>query len=277
MIEGQGPVVQVAFQRITDVKCTLFQALLGTFFTWFVTLAGACMAVFLEVSCVHMNCTSEYLIDISQGDQRPLLDSSLGFAAGVMLAASYWSLLEPALLIAEELHTWPVLPLAVGLVAGAGFVGAADSYIGEGVTDVLQVRGEGREEEDSEMGRGVEVVDKCDSEDTGLRQRVKTDTTVRVMNNIPESRSKPGLSKASWRRLVLMILAVTVHNFPEGLAVGVGFGAIGSNPQSTFSAARSLALAIGLQNFPEGLAVALPLKAAGFSNKEAIWLVLASF
>jgi len=74
-----------------------------------------------------------------------------------------------------------------------------------------------------------------------------------------------------WRRILLLIVAVTVHNIPEGLAVGVGFGAVGRSSSATFEHARNLALGIGIQNFPEGLAVSLPLKAAGFSSWRAVW------
>ncbi len=79
------------------------------------------------------------------------------------------------------------------------------------------------------------------------------------------------LQSSSWRRILLLIVAVTIHNIPEGLAVGVGFGAVGRSKSATFQTARNLALGIGIQNFPEGIAVSLPLKAAGFSNARAIW------
>ncbi|NXJ04779.1 S39AB protein, partial [Odontophorus gujanensis] len=78
-------------------------------------------------------------------------------------------------------------------------------------------------------------------------------------------------SSSSWRRILLMILAITIHNIPEGLAVGVGFGAIGKSVSATFQSARNLAIGIGIQNFPEGLAVSLPLRGAGFSTWKAFW------
>ena len=74
-----------------------------------------------------------------------------------------------------------------------------------------------------------------------------------------------------WKRIILLIAAVTIHNIPEGLAVGVSFGAIGSTPKATFEAARNLAIGIGIQNFPEGLAVSLPLHASGFSLAKSFW------
>ncbi|NXW80540.1 S39AB protein, partial [Hirundo rustica] len=76
---------------------------------------------------------------------------------------------------------------------------------------------------------------------------------------------------SSWRRITLMILAITIHNIPEGLAVGVGFGAVGKSASATFQSARNLAIGIGIQNFPEGLAVSLPLRGAGFSTWKAFW------
>ncbi|CAG5909786.1 unnamed protein product [Menidia menidia] len=76
---------------------------------------------------------------------------------------------------------------------------------------------------------------------------------------------------SSWRRILLLILAITIHNIPEGLAVGVGFGAVGKTPSATFESARNLAIGIGIQNFPEGLAVSLPLRGSGVSAWRAFW------
>lgn len=78
---------------------------------------------------------------------------------------------------------------------------------------------------------------------------------------------------SQWKRIMLLVIAITVHNIPEGLAVGVSFGAIGTSPSATFEAARNLAVGIGIQNFPEGLAVSLPLHAAGFSMMKSFWYV----
>ncbi|NXE15130.1 S39AB protein, partial [Lophotis ruficrista] len=87
----------------------------------------------------------------------------------------------------------------------------------------------------------------------------------------PAARDAPTAGSSSWRRIMLMILAITIHNVPEGLAVGVGFGAIGKSASATFQSARNLAIGIGIQNFPEGLAVSLPLRGAGFSTWKAFW------
>lgn len=87
--------------------------------------------------------------------------------------------------------------------------------------------------------------------------------------------SQLALNQASalsqWKRIMLLVIAITVHNIPEGLAVGVSFGAVGNTDAATFEAARNLAIGIGIQNFPEGLAVSLPLHAAGFSMFRAFW------
>lgn len=89
--------------------------------------------------------------------------------------------------------------------------------------------------------------------------------------------SQQALDQASalsqWKRIMLLVIAITVHNIPEGLAVGVSFGAIGNTESATFESARNLAIGIGIQNFPEGLAVSLPLHAAGFSMYRAFWYV----
>jgi zinc transporter 11 len=83
--------------------------------------------------------------------------------------------------------------------------------------------------------------------------------------------NKKSASHAQWKRILLLIVAITVHNIPEGLAVGVGFGAIGKSPLATFESARTLCIGIGIQNFPEGLAVSLPLASSGFSTWKAFW------
>lgn len=81
----------------------------------------------------------------------------------------------------------------------------------------------------------------------------------------------PHSAISQWKRIMLLVVAITVHNIPEGLAVGVSFGAIGTTESATFEAARNLAIGIGIQNFPEGLAVSLPLHATGFSMWKSFW------
>lgn len=181
------------------------QALIATCFTWGVTALGAA-TVFL-----------------TQNVSRKLLDGALGFAAGVMLAASYWSLLAPAIEMGAEgsLPDW--FPATVGFLLG---------------------------------GLGLWGIHK-------------------VLPHLHESagrESREGLA-AAWRRTTLLVTAMTLHNLPEGMAVGVAFGALAADlPSASLAGAIALALGIGIQNFPEGLAVAMPLRAAGASRSQAFWI-----
>lgn len=257
---------------------TVFQALLGTFFTWGMTAAGAA------------------LVFVFSSGQRRILDGSLGFAAGVMLAASYWSLLAPAVEMATSsggFGAFAFFPVAVGFTLGAAFVYLADLVMPQlGAAEDPQMAlalnldpalmkkcdAEGpsllfpESELSIRIGRAGLLSDK--SENGEAYQRRKAVTT-----GLPEDPSVPmpspgnlaPRSDSSWRRIALLILAITIHNIPEGLAVGVGFGAVEKTASATFESARNLAIGIGIQNFPEGLAVSLPLRGAGFSNWRAFW------
>ncbi len=180
------------------------QAVLATCFTWGVTALGAA-TVFLarEVS-------------------RRLLDTLLGFACGVMIAASYWSLLAPAIELSQGRSVPAWFPPAVGFLAGAFFLRSADRLL-------------------PHLHLGFPMKD---------AEGVKT----------------------SWQRTTLLVMAITLHNIPEGLAVGVAFGAVAAGlPSATLPAAIALAIGIGLQNFPEGLAVAVPLRREGISRAKSFW------
>ncbi|MBA3312276.1 MAG: ZIP family metal transporter [Planctomycetaceae bacterium] len=178
------------------------QALLAGLFTWGVTALGAA-SVFL-----------------ARNVNRKLLDGMLGFSGGVMLAASYWSLLAPSIEIAEQRGGPAWLPAVVGLLVGAGFLFALDKVLPHLHLGEPTVHAEG--------------------------------------------------AKTTWRRSVLLVSAITLHNIPEGLAVGVAFGGAGSGlPGTGIAAAVVLAIGIGLQNFPEGVAVAMPLRAEGMSRLKA--------
>jgi len=158
---------------------------------------------------------------------RKVLDGMLGFAAGVMIAASYWSLLAPAIEMAEEAGGVPWVPALVGFLAGGGFLWVADKILPH-----------------LHMG-------------------------------FPTSKAE-GV-KTSWQRSVLLVLAITLHNIPEGLAVGVAFGALAADlPSATLAGAIALAIGIGIQNFPEGAAVSVPLRREGFSRAKAFWYGQAS-
>lgn len=181
----------------------ILQALLATLFTWGLTALGAA-GVFFHRSV-----------------NKKLLDGFLGFAAGVMIAASFWSLLAPAIEMAADdpLPAW--IPAAVGFLVGAIFLFSLDKVL-------------------PHLHLGFPM-----SEKEGL--------------------------KTSWHRSILLILAITLHNIPEGLAVGVAFGAVAANMGSTLPEAIALAIGIGLQNFPEGLAVSMPLRREGFSRLKSFW------
>ncbi|HBA85957.1 MAG TPA: ZIP family metal transporter [Verrucomicrobia bacterium] len=177
----------------------VMQALLATGFTWFMTLLGAGVAFFgKEVS-------------------RRLLDSMLGFAAGVMIAASYWSLLAPAIEMSEGrwLPSWA--PAAIGFLLGGAVLRGVDMIL-------------------PHLHPGFAIKDA-----EGIHTQ--------------------------WKQTTLLVLAITLHNIPEGLAVGVAFGAAAAGlPEATLAGAITLAIGIGIQNFPEGLAVSAPLRRAGFSR-----------
>ncbi|MGB9862183.1 MAG: ZIP family metal transporter [Candidatus Saccharicenans sp.] len=183
----------------------VFQALLGTLFTYGMTLLGAA-SVFLIKSI-----------------NRKLLELMLGFAGGVMMAASFWSLLAPAIEMCQDwkLPSW--LPPALGFLAGAAFLFLLDR------------------------------------------------ATPHLHLFEPDS-SAEGI-KTHWKRATLLILAITLHNIPEGLAVGVTFGAASTGlSRASLSGAVVLAVGIGLQNLPEGLAVSGPLRAAGLSRGKSFFL-----
>ena len=182
----------------------IIQSLFGTFFTWAVTALGA---------------AGVYL---SKEISKKLLDGMLGFAAGVMIAASYWSLLAPSIEISEQLGLPSFIPPAVGFLLGGLVLWLIDRVLPH------------------------------------------------LHKNMPIS-SAEGI-KTSWDRSILLILAITIHNFPEGIAVGVAFGAAASQvPGASLSGAIALALGIGIQNFPEGLAISAPLQREGMSKFKSWW------
>jgi ZIP family zinc transporter len=181
------------------------QALIGTLFTWGLTALGAAMVFFFK----KIN--------------KRVLDGMLGFAAGVMIAASFWSLLAPAIDLAEEMGYIPWLMVAAGFLSGGAFLWIVDRLL----PHIHPGLGEG----DTDQTEGP---------------------------------------KTTWRRSVLLVTAITLHNIPEGLAVGVAFGAVAHNlPSASLAGAMVLALGIGIQNFPEGAAVSIPLRREGFSRTKS--------
>ncbi|CAG2250818.1 SLC39A11 [Mytilus edulis] len=194
-----------------------------------------------------------------------------------MTAASYWSLLAPAIEMAElsglygSNGEWAFIPVAIGFVLGAVFVYGADvliPYIGGGGNNIIMsLESEYKQHKDEDVQ--INLVSQEQSYNysrseysTGPQRRkpvqgglISTEDQNNVVNN--EALSS---QDTRWKRILLLIIAITVHNIPEGLAVGVGFGAVGRTPSATFEKARNLAIGIGIQNFPEGLAVSLPLR-----------------
>ncbi|XP_027014903.2 zinc transporter ZIP11 isoform X5 [Tachysurus fulvidraco] len=246
------------------------QALLGTLLTWGLTAAGAA------------------LVFIFSSTQKKILDGSLGFAAGVMLAASYWSLLAPAIEMAEEsgkYGSFAFFPVAIGFFLGAAFVYFADlmiPFLGVETDPHLALTlssgakpAKAKVEDPAATPTTEELsirIDKIENGDVHHRRKGNYSGPLAEEKEVgarPKEVISP--SASSWRRIVLLILAITIHNIPEGLAVGVGFAAAGKTPSATFESARNLAIGIGIQNFPEGLAVSLPLRGSGLSTWRAFW------
>lgn len=256
MLEGYSPVTQ---------------ALLGTLFTWGLTAAGAA------------------LVFVFSSRQKRILDGSLGFAAGVMLAASYWSLLAPAIDMAEDSGKYgqfAFVPVAVGFALGAAFVYFADLAmpllgVASDPHTALALSHDSKLDKESDLqlmeemsiriGRTGTTSDKIDNGDVHQRKRGSHSSSGEGQETGSKQQEAAARAGSSWRRILLLILAITIHNIPEGLAVGVGFGAIGKTSTATFESARNLAIGIGIQNFPEGLAVSLPLRGSGVSTWKAFW------
>jgi len=180
------------------------QALIATLFTWGLTALGASLILFVNT----MN--------------RKILDAMLAFTGGVMIAASFWSLLEPAIEMSASglFPRW--VPAAVGFTVGGLFIGIIDR-------------------------------------------------TVPHLHLYFPMKEAEGIH-TTWRKTTLLILAITIHNIPEGLAVGVAFGALAAGVESaTLTGAIALAVGIGIQNFPEGFAVAAPLRREGISRRKSFW------
>jgi len=179
-------------------------ALIATLFTWSITALGASLVFFFKTI------------------NRKILNSMLGFSAGVMIAASFWSLLKPAVEMAKANGSTPWVPVVVGFLAGGAFLFLIDKMLPH-----------------LHLSRTIEKAE-------GI--------------------------KTSWEKSILLILAITLHNIPEGLAVGVAFGALSQNSDTgALMGAITLAIGIGLQNFPEGAAVSIPLRREGLSRSKSFF------
>lgn len=176
------------------------QAFIATLFTWFVTALGAA------------------LVFMAKEPSRRFMDGMLGMASGIMIAASFWSLLAPAIEMSEAgpLPAW--VPALIGFLAGGIFLWLAD----------------------------------------------------KLLPHLHPGMQQPEGIQTQWKRTTLLVLAITLHNIPEGLAVGVAFGAAATGlGDATLVGAIILAIGIGIQNFPEGTAVSMPLRRDGFSQMRA--------
>lgn len=183
-------------------------ALLAGLFTWGMTALGASLVFFFKKL------------------DKKVSNIMLGFAAGVMIAASFWSLLAPAIEQSEGMGRWSFVPALVGFLLGGAFLFLLDRVIPH------------------------------------------------LHLGFPDSAAEGGDSKSRTKaRSFLLVLAITIHNIPEGLAVGVAFGALanGGDAPTTLVAAMVLALGIGVQNFPEGAAVSIPLRGEGMSRAKSFW------
>lgn len=181
----------------------IWAALAATIFTWLLTALGASLVFFFKEI------------------KRVVLDAMLGFTGGVMVAASYWSLLAPSIEISKDLFpAMPWFPAASGFLGGALFLFMLDKILPH-----LHI-------------------------------------------NFGEAEGP----KTGWHRTTLLVLAITLHNIPEGLAIGVLFGAAAlSIDGATYAGAITLAIGIGIQNFPEGIAVSVPLRRIGASRFKSFW------
>jgi ZIP family zinc transporter len=179
-------------------------ALIATTFTWFVTACGSGLVFFFKTM------------------SRAVLDGMLGFTGGVMIAASFWSLLSPAIEMSPGEGFTKAVPAAIGFATGALFLFGLDKLLPH-----LHI-------------------------------------------NFPSDKAEGVQTK--WHSTMLLVLAITLHNIPEGLAVGVLFGGVAAGiPEASISGAVALTIGIGLQNFPEGVAVSMPLRRLGLSRLKSFW------
>ncbi|MEK9740570.1 MAG: ZIP family metal transporter [Flavobacteriaceae bacterium] len=177
-------------------------ALYASLFTWGITALGASMVFFVKT----MN--------------RAVLDGLLGFTGGVMVAASFWSLLAPGIEMSPGTGFVKVIPSIVGFGLGALFIFGLD----------------------------------------------------RILPHVHINFKETEGIRTPWRRTTLMVMAITLHNIPEGLAVGVLFGGVAAGiPEASIAGALALAIGIGIQNFPEGIAVSMPMRRQGVSRLKCFW------
>ncbi len=192
------------------------------FMEWFKTLAPTTQALFATIFTWGLTAAGAALVFFFKGFNRKVMDAMLGFAAGVMIAASFWSLLAPAIEMAENSGQIAWVPALIGFLSGGAFLFMVDKIMPH------------------------------------------------LHLGLPRSEAE-GI-QTNWQRSILLVLAITLHNIPEGLAVGVAFGALAHDlPSASLAGAIALALGIGIQNFPEGTAVSLPLRREGLTKFKSFW------
>ncbi|KAF3853187.1 hypothetical protein F7725_013875 [Dissostichus mawsoni] len=221
MLEGYSPVTQ---------------ALLGTLFTWGLTAAGAA------------------LVFVFSSRQKRILDGSdagcfllVVAGAGDRHGRGFW-----------KYGSFAFVPVAVGFTLGAAFGVGADPHISLALPPDAKLEKEKADEPSFGHLDSDEMtirIDKTDNGDVYQRRRGPNSASSDEQDTGSKQQEGVGQTGSSWRRIVLLILAITIHNIPEGLAVGVAFGAIGKTSSASFESARNLAIGIGIQNFPEGLAL----------------------
>ena len=189
---------------------------------WFLSLSPVTQALVAGCCTWGLTALGAATVFLTKGYSEKLLDGMLGFAAGVMIAASIWSLLIPAILMSEETGAVPWIPAALGFSAGWIFIWSLDRIV-------------------PHLHLGFPI-------------------------------GKAEGPKTSLPRTTLLVMAITIHNIPEGLAIGVAFGAAALGvPSAALAGAVALAVGIGIQNLPEGLAISMPLRREGFSRLRSFW------
>ena len=190
--------------------------------SWFENLHPVLQALFAGIFTWAITATGAAAVFTTRTVSQKVLDAMLGFAGGVMIAASFWSLLAPAIEMSQNQSLAPWIPAAAGFLLGTIFLRLIDKILPH-----------------LHIGFPVDQAE-------GI--------------------------KTSWRRSTLLVTAITLHNIPEGLAIGVAFGAVAAGfPSTTLPAAIALAIGIGIQNFPEGFAVSVPLRREGLSRLKSFW------
>ena len=198
----------------------LSKKILDTIIDFFESISPVTGAFYATLFTLGLTALGASLVFFVKGMNRALLDGLLGFTVGVMVAASFWSLLAPGIEMSPGEGFVKVIPAAIGFALGAMFIFGLD----------------------------------------------------KVLPHIHINFKESEWIKTPWHRTTLLVLAITLHNIPEGLAVGVLFGGVAAGiPEASITGALALAIGIGIQNFPEGIAVSMPMRRQGVSRFKSFW------